>query len=330
MHAQTHAAPLPAATTSLTQPGRRAAVQAAAALALAAAALAGGVAVSAIARAVPAGGVAVAVLLVAAGAASAGWALGRRSGDRAGARLERRAERDRRLLRETAARAFRAQETERMRIARELQEETAQTLSALLLHLQIARMHTDAEARAAVLEEIRSGLVEATDTVRRFARGLYPPALNDVGLVAAVQSYADTLSERGGPRITVVAGEIRGLLTRERELALYRVLQEALGNAVRHAGARDVEVRIAAVGDRVLASVVDDGTGFDVAAEEAAHPCLGLFGMRERALYAGGSASVESEPGRGTRVAVELPVARAAESGAAGLDIVARPLTGAK
>lgn len=310
--------------------GRRAAGLAGAASAFAVAALAGGVAVSAVARAAPAGGAATAVLLVAAGAGWTGWTLGRRSAGRAAAALEQRAERDRALLRETAARAFRAQETERMRIARELQEETAQTLSALLLHLQMARLHTDADARASVLEEIRAGLVEATDTVRRFARGLYPPALNDVGLVAAVQSYADTLSERAGPRITVIAGEIRGLLMRERELALYRVLQEALGNAVRHAGARDVEVRIAADGDRVLASVEDDGSGFDVGAEEAAHPCLGLFGMRERALYAGGSATVESGVGRGTRVAVELPAARAAGPAAAGLSIVARPLTAAE
>ena len=323
MHAPTQLAP-PLLPAALPRPGRRTLALAAAGVSLAAAALAAGVAVTEVAARMPQGAAAATLLLLAATtAAAAGWTAGRRGANRACAEVERRAERDRQLLRETAARAFRAQETERMRIARELQEETAQALSALLLHLQVARVHPDEATRRGVLEEIRDGLVEATDTVRRFARGLYPPALNDVGLVAAVQSYAETLSERSGPRITVIAGEVRGLLTRERELALYRVLQEALGNAVRHAAARDVEVRIARDGERVVASVEDDGAGFDVAAEEAAQPCLGLFGMRERALYAGGRATIESGPGRGTRVAVELPVAAEPP---AGLAIVARPL----
>jgi signal transduction histidine kinase len=321
MQAQTHPATLPALRTAPAGPGRSTALLAAAALSIAAAAFAAVVVLRAVAAAPGGAGLAAVVLLAAAGAAAA-YTLGRRAGRRAAAELERRAERDRRLLRETAARAFRAQETERMRIARELQEETAQTLSALLLHLQVARMHPDAERRADVLDEIRAGLVEATDTVRRFARGLYPPALNDVGLVAAVQAYAETLSERSGPRITVTAGDIRGLLTRERELALYRVLQEALANAVRHAGARSVEVRIAPDGEQVAASVEDDGAGFDLAAREGAHPCLGLFGMRERALYAGGRATIRSAPGCGTRIDVELPVAPEAS---AGLAIVARP-----
>jgi signal transduction histidine kinase len=257
----------------------------------------------------------------------AGWILARERGRRTAAALERRAEADRRLLREVAARAFRAQETERMRIARELQEETAQTLSGLLLHLRVARGLTDAAAREEVLDEIRAALADTTDTVRRFARGLYPPALHDLGVAAAVQSYADTLSESSGLRITVAAGEVNGLLESEGELALYRVLQEALANAVRHAGARSVEVRIARDGDRVRAAVEDDGRGFDLAAREAAHPCLGLFGMRERARHAGGSTHVESAPGRGTRVTVEIPArADGEEGGVPVLRIVPRPL----
>lgn len=323
MQAQTHRAPPPAHPPAPARQGRRTVVLAAATLATIAALAAA--AAYATATALLAGTL---VVAMAATAAAAGWTFGRRAANRAAAEHARRAERDRRQLREMAARAYRAQETERMRISRELQEETAQTLSALLLHLQAARALPDEVSRAAVLEEIRAGLVEATDTVRRFARGLYPPALNDVGLVAAVQSYADTLSERGGPRITVVAGEIRGLLAPERELTLYRVLQEAISNAVRHAAARNVEVRIAPDRDAVAASVDDDGRGFDPAEAEAAHPCLGLYGMRERALYAGGEASVESAPGAGTRVTVRLPVAERADAGA-GLTIVPRPLAAA-
>lgn len=230
---------------------------------------------AAAALALPHGVLMDAALLLAAAAAGTGWMPGRRAAARAAA------ERDRRLLRETAARAFRA------------------------------------------LDEVRATLGEATDTMRRFARGLYPPALDDVGLAAAVRAYADTLSERGGPRITLAAADVHGLLSRERELALYRVLQEALANAVRHAGARSVEVRIARRGGEVVASVEDDGAGFDVEAREAEHPCLGLLAMRERALYAGGGATVESAPGRGTRIRAALPVETSVP---AELAIVPRPV----
>jgi signal transduction histidine kinase len=282
-------------------------------------------AVAAIAILAP-GTAALATLVVLIGASGAiGWWLGRRSGMSAASASAARSERDRLLLRETAARAFRAQETERMRIARELQEETAQTLSALLLHLQVARGIEDAAARATVLDEIRAGLTDATDTVRRFARGLYPPALNDAGLAAAVIAYADSLTGSGAPSITVAAGDIVGLLSRERELALYRVLQEAIGNAVRHSRARNVRVHLERAGDEIVARVEDDGAGFDVAEREADHPCLGLFGMRERALHAGGVTRVDSAPGGGTRVVTSFPLAEPIAARAR-LTIVPRPL----
>jgi signal transduction histidine kinase len=214
---------------------------------------------------------------------------------------------DRRRLREVAARAIRAQETERARIARQLQEETAQSLAALLFHLRAARVTEDAEAHDAMLDEVRAALSETTDTVRRFARGLHPPALEELGVGAAVEAYAAALADPRGPRVEVRADDVRPLLGRERELSLFRILQEALANTVRHASASSVRVEIAVDGDVVRATVADDGRGFAVEETEAAHPCLGLFGLRERALYAGGSARVESAPGRGTTVRVEMP-----------------------
>jgi signal transduction histidine kinase len=152
---------------------------------------------------------------------------------------------DRRRLREVAARAIRAQETERIRVARQLQEETAQTLAALLFHLRAARLTTDEAARDGILEELGTALSEVTDTVRRFARGLHPPALDELGVGPAVEAYAAALTERGGPVITVAADDVRPVLGRERELSLFRVVQEAVGNAVRHAGASSIHVAIA-------------------------------------------------------------------------------------
>lgn len=214
---------------------------------------------------------------------------------------------DRARLREVAARAFRAQEAERLRIARELQEDTAQQLAALLLALQAARTTRSDGVREALLDEVRSALVQATDTVRRYARGLHPPALRDLGVAAAVESYARSLAEASGIRIAVQADELRGVLTRDRELAVFRTVQEALANAVRHSGASVIRVELRRAGSSVRATVADDGAGFRVAEREALHPCLGLFGIRERALYAGGAARVESTPGAGTTVVVEVP-----------------------
>lgn len=214
---------------------------------------------------------------------------------------------DRARLREVAARAFRAQESERMRIARELQEETAQQLAGVLMGLQAARRSRDDDAREALLDEVRAALVEATDTVRRYARGLHPPALRDLGVAAAVESYARALTDAGAMRISVEADDLSGALTADRELALFRIVQEALANAVRHSGAARVRVELRRIGRAVHATVADDGVGFRLGEREAHHPCLGLFGIRERALYAGGAARVESTPGVGTTVVVEVP-----------------------
>lgn len=218
---------------------------------------------------------------------------------------------DRRRLREIAARAFRAQETERARLAAELQEETAQSLASLLVRVTAARRLADPARRDAALDDIRALLSETTDAVRGLARRLVPPALKDVGLVPALQAYAASLEEGSGTPVSLHCAAVHGLLSPQGELALYRVVQEALANAVRHAGASRIRVVVEGDGTRVRATVSDDGAGFSVAAREAADPCLGLFGMRERAAYAGGSAVVESAPGRGTRVTVELPVADA-------------------
>jgi two-component system sensor histidine kinase UhpB len=214
----------------------------------------------------------------------------------------------RRRLREIAARALNAEEAERKRIARELHDETAQTLAAILIQLRLARGAADTEARDAMLDGVKQEISRALDGVRRFARGLRPPALDELGLVAAIESHIRMLQEAVGLRISLEADPIGGLLTPEAELALYRIVQEALSNAVRHAHATDATVTIRRHPGQITATIQDNGRGFSV--EEAlagTETGLGLFGMKERAGYIGGQLEISSTMGVGTRVEIEIP-----------------------
>ncbi|HET7460361.1 MAG TPA: ATP-binding protein [Longimicrobium sp.] len=215
---------------------------------------------------------------------------------------------DQQRLREVAARAFRAQESERVRMAHELEGETAQTLSALLLRLRIARRCTDTAARERMLDQLRDEIVSLTDRMRDFAGMLHSPTLAEVGLRAALEGYARRMSAHTPIEVTVRGDEVDGVLAADGELALYRVVQEALSNVLRHAGARQAVVTVGREAGFVFARVDDDGRGFAVAETEANEPCLGFFGMRERALYVGGAVQVESTPGKGTRVTVRVPL----------------------
>lgn len=217
---------------------------------------------------------------------------------------------DRERLRELAERAFKAQESERARIARELHEEMAQTLSALIIRLGVARRTSERAAQEDLLDELRQGLAEITDRIGEFARALQPPALSDLGVARAIESYARRLGAEMGVRVTVEAQDIGGLLTAEAEIALYRILQEALSNVVRHSGAAMANVRLTSSDSSVEATVVDNGRGFVADRDDPDDSRLGLLGMKERAVYFGGSTTIESAPGSGTRVHVQLPVAR--------------------
>lgn len=214
---------------------------------------------------------------------------------------------DQRRLREVAARAFRAQESERMRMAHELEGETAQTLSALLLRLRIARRSTDPAARERQLDQLRDEIVGLADRMRDFAGMLHSPTLAEVGLGAALEAYARRLSAHTGLEIEVAGDGVDGLLPADGELALYRVVQEALSNVLRHAAAQRVWIDAGIDAGEVFARVTDDGRGFDVARTEEDEPCLGFFGMRERALYVGGTVHVESVIGEGTCLTIRIP-----------------------
>lgn len=217
-------------------------------------------------------------------------------------------ERTRRRLRDVAARALRAEEEERKRIARELHDETAQSLAAQLVRLRLLRGSTDTTARDAALDEVRAEMTRTLEGIRRYARGLRPPALDELGLGPAIEAHARSLAEATGLEVTVDTERVEGVLSSDAELAMYRIVQEAVSNALRHAQANEVRVRLAREDGTVVATVEDDGRGFAVDEVMSSQRGLGLFGMQERSAYVGGRVEIESAPGEGTRVRVEVPL----------------------
>jgi signal transduction histidine kinase len=180
------------------------------------------------------------------------------------------------------------------------------------VRLRLARATDDAEVREAQLEHVSREIGEAIEEVRRMAKGLRPPALDVLGLAPAIDSYARSLADAADLQLDLRSDLIGGVLTPDVELMLYRILQEAMSNVVRHSGASAVRIRLARVGANVELSIEDDGAGFDVGAELSDRERgLGLFGMQERAAYVGGKVSIVSTPGRGTTVAVTVPSAEA-------------------
>jgi two-component system, NarL family, sensor histidine kinase DegS len=204
--------------------------------------------------------------------------------------------------------ATNAQEEERRRLARELHDDTVQTLLVAKAELDGLAREGSAAAAAARLGRVDAMLGDAVDNVRRFSRDLRPSLLDDLGLVDAIDSLLGDLRSR-----TAIDARLRTTgqprrLSQEQELALFRIVQEALRNVERHAAAKRVKVQIA-FGSQVRATVTDDGRGFDPAEALDGHgplPRLGLLGMRERAKLAGAAISIRSRPESGTRVVVSL------------------------
>lgn len=216
----------------------------------------------------------------------------------------------RKRLRDFGAGALRAAEDERHRIARELHDDTAQRLSGLLIRLRLASDVAGPTDRRAVFDSMREEILECAEGVRRIARGLRPPALEDAGVAAAIRSHVRGLQETTGASIAVDVEPVEHLLDADTRLVLYRILQEALSNALRHADPDRVLIRIEARDGSVVGTVQDDGRGFDPVERERSGGGLGLLGMTERAALVGGRVAVDSEPGRGTVVEVEIPSKR--------------------
>jgi PAS domain S-box-containing protein len=202
-----------------------------------------------------------------------------------------------------------AQEEERRRIARELHDDTAQTLVAIArrldrLELALETMNpTDASGR---VRDIRNDVDSAIDSVRRFARNLRPSALDDLGLLPALEWLC---GQARTPARLEVSGEERRLPA-ELEVTLYRVVQEALTNVDKHANAHSAAVRVRFLNQQLEVTVSDDGAGFTRDPDEnligAGH--LGVAGMRERIALAGGEMFVTSSPGSGTSLRFVFPL----------------------
>jgi two-component system sensor histidine kinase UhpB len=204
--------------------------------------------------------------------------------------------------RESARQALRVLEGERRRIARELHDEVGQTLTGVMLQVEGLAASIPADLREQ-LEELRETARRGTEDVRRIARQLRPEALEDLGLESALATLATSFGDQSGVRVERLLQ--RGLpLSDEEELVVYRVAQEALTNVARHAGAKQVEVRLERTGEATVLVVRDDGRGVPREAMSSSH---GIRGMRERAMLIGAELSIDGTSGRGTQVMLSIP-----------------------
>jgi signal transduction histidine kinase len=198
------------------------------------------------------------------------------------------------------------QENERRTVARELHDEAAQALVSLRYGLQLLERETGGEGVAARVAELKQTTDAVIDSLHRLAAALRPASLDLVGLEAALRQYLRSIEAKWGLTVRFKARGLEGeRLPAAVETALYRVVQEAVTNVVRHASATRVDVLVERRDGRVVALVEDDGKGFAPATAQGAE-CLGLVGMRERAEALGGTLAVESAPGEGTTIAVEV------------------------
>lgn len=209
-------------------------------------------------------------------------------------------------LKELSARLVEAQENERRSISRELHDEVGQALTGTLV--EMANLSTlvragNMDGIQAKAAEIKKEIENSISVVRNMALLLRPSMLDDLGLVPALQWQAREAARRSGLKVKVAAENVSEELPEEHKTCIYRVVQEALHNSLRHAQAGMVRVTVRQEESRILLSIQDDGKGFNAHEDRG----LGLLGMKERVGRLGGDFAVDSEPGHGTVVSVALP-----------------------
>ena len=207
-------------------------------------------------------------------------------------------------LRHALRRAVELQEEERKRLARELHDEVGQALTSILIRLKALQEEDDLETIVDRLDGLRYLTAETTEELRRMAMDLRPAALDNLGLAPALAAYAHQCSERSGRQVAFSGPAKSERLPPETEISLYRIAQEGIANAIRHGQAQQVHVSLDRLRGAIHLMVEDDGQGFSPGDHERG---LGLVGVRERVELLGGAWGIDSAPGSGTRLWVEIP-----------------------
>ncbi|MDE3243817.1 MAG: PAS domain-containing protein [Nitrospirota bacterium] len=205
-----------------------------------------------------------------------------------------------------------AQEEERRRIARELHDETEQALASLLIGLRTMEEAPTLEEARQRVSELRRVAAQSLDELQRLVLGLRPSLLDELGLAAALHRLCTEFAQTHGIRVDLHVGSLDGYrLPSSTETALYRIVQEALANTAKHAGAAVASVLVQITAPSVRIVLEDNGCGFDLeAVRQSAVPtgCLGIYGMQERTAILGGTFTIESARGQGTTIYVEIPL----------------------
>jgi signal transduction histidine kinase len=210
-----------------------------------------------------------------------------------------------RVARDALRRAVQGQELERRRLARELHDETGQALTSILLGLSALEDAKDSDALNTATQEVKELVVATLQDVRRLAVELRPAALDDFGLAAALERLTENFAEQTGLAVELESGLGPERLPTDIETVLYRLVQEALTNVVKHAHAERVSIVLRRNERAVTAVIEDDGRGFS---DGRSLEGLGLVGMRERVALVNGRFRIESSASAGTTLLVEVPV----------------------
>lgn len=203
-----------------------------------------------------------------------------------------------------------AHEAERSRLARELHDDVAQILTALSLHMALGHDSSSKSPANEPVETWRGMVREALDRLRALIENMRPPALDQVGLAAALRAHIERVQSITGMHIELDVDANLGRLPAEVELSCFRIVQEAIMNAVKYADAKLLRIGLRRTERGLEIAIADDGRGFDVAStrtQAVRGGRVGLLSMRERALLVGGQLEVVSEPGGGTEVRATLP-----------------------
>jgi signal transduction histidine kinase len=199
-----------------------------------------------------------------------------------------------------------AQEEERRRISRELHDETGQSLMVLRFHLEMLAGDSSSAEQKARIDESLELLDRAIEGLRRTIAQLSPRVLEELGLISAIRRQAGLLTRHSHIHGHLELPEDLQWLDHDIQVAIYRSVQEALHNVIKHSRAHNFTVRLAAGGGKASLEVEDDGTGFTP--RTAQQKGFGLTGMRERVAALGGSMKIRSEPDKGTRIRITFPL----------------------